>query len=111
MLQVYQCLLEAYHDGRLKAMPFLNDDYSYYYIVRATYPDIGFRGVAAPVYLDNEAVHEGREDWDDAVIKALERQGAHPLRIHYTGTLGLGKRQEAVEQIVQAVNALKEGDG
>jgi ParB family chromosome partitioning protein len=106
---VYQGLLEAYHDERLKAMPFLNDDHSYYYIVKATYPDIGFAGVEAPVYLDNEAVHKGREDWDDAVIKALERQGAHPLRFPYKGTLGLGKRKEAVEQIVEKVNALKGG--
>jgi len=93
----------------LKAVPFLNDDHSYYYIVKATYPDIGFTGIEVPVYLDNEAVHEGREDWDDAVIKALERQRAHPLRIPYTGTLGLGARKDIVEKIIKKVNALKEG--
>ncbi len=78
--------------------------------MRATYPDIGFVGVEAPVYLDNEAIHRGREEWDDAVIDALERQGAQPMRFPYTGTLGVGARKEIVEKIIDKVNALKEGD-
>lgn len=107
--EVYHDLLRAYHDKRLLAQPFLNDDRELSYVVRATYPDIFFAGVEAPIYLDNEDVHAGREEWDEAVIKALERQGAHPERFPYTGTLGVGKRKDIVEKIIVKVNALKEG--
>ena len=107
---VYQDLLKEYHDGRLLAQPFLNDNRELSYVVRATYPDIGFAGVEVPVYLDNEEIHKGREAWDEAVIKALERQGAHPVRFPYKGSLGVGKRKDIVEKIIEKVNALKGGE-
>lgn len=107
-IDLYMELQKDFAEDKLKARPFLNDDHSYFIIVRLAYPDIVFKDVPQHVliHLDGEEVHKGHEAWDNEVSKAIGRENKISMRFPIRGSgLSQAERRRLADEIDKIVNA------
>ncbi len=73
-------------------------------VLKRTVPDFLWIYKHKAIYLDGEQVHLNREEWDEEVVRLLEKRGCSVPRISYHAPMSKEKLEEVLYLIAEFVN-------